>query len=57
MRFVSHGELISRFKQTGVRTSRAVIDVDDHLLMSFLYSCGMMTGSFVELEMTLPVNE
>jgi GNAT superfamily N-acetyltransferase len=50
-------ELISRFKQSGVGTIRPVIDVDDHLLMSFLRSCGMTTGSFVELEMTLPANE
>jgi ribosomal protein S18 acetylase RimI-like enzyme len=49
-------ELISRFKQSGVGTIRTVIDVDDHLPMSFLRSCGMRTGSFVELEMTLPAN-
>jgi hypothetical protein len=50
-------ELISRFKQSGVGTIRTVMDVDDYLLMSFLRSCGMTTGSFVELEMTLPANE
>lgn len=50
-------EFVSRFKQSGVGTIRTVIDVDDHLLMSFLRSCGMTAGPFVELEMTLPANE
>jgi ribosomal protein S18 acetylase RimI-like enzyme len=50
-------EFISRFKQSGVGAIRTVIDVDDHLLMSFLRSCGMTAGPFVELEMTLPANE
>lgn len=49
-------ELISRFKQSGVGTVRTVIDMDDHLLMSFLRSFGMTTGNFVELEMALPDN-
>lgn len=50
-------ELLLRFQQGGVRTVRTVIDVDDHLLMSFLRSCGMTTGSFIELEMILPANK
>jgi ribosomal protein S18 acetylase RimI-like enzyme len=47
-------ELIARFKKCGVEAIRTVIDVDDHLLMSFLRSFGMTAGPFVELEMTLP---
>jgi hypothetical protein len=50
-------ELIPRFTQSGVGTIRTAIDVDDQLLMSSLRSCGMRTGSFVKLEMTLPANE
>ncbi len=46
-------ELIARFKKCNVRAIRTVIDVDDHLLMSFLRSFGMTAGPFVELEMTL----
>jgi ribosomal protein S18 acetylase RimI-like enzyme len=46
-------ELISRFKKSGVGTIRTVIDIEDHLLMSFLRSFGMTAGPFVELEMTL----
>lgn len=46
-------ELIARFKQNGVQAVRTVIDVDDHLLMSFLRSFGMSAGPFVELEMTV----
>lgn len=46
-------ELILRFKESGVGIVRTVIDVDDHLLMSFLRSVGMTAGPFVELEMPL----
>jgi ribosomal protein S18 acetylase RimI-like enzyme len=46
-------ELISRFKKRGVAAIRTVIDVDDHLLMSFLRSFGMSAGPFVELELRL----
>jgi ribosomal protein S18 acetylase RimI-like enzyme len=49
-------ELISRFKKSGVAAVRTVIDVDDHLLMSFLRSFGMTAGPFVELEMTIDRN-
>ena len=45
--------LIARFKKCGVKAVRTVIDVDDHLLMSFLRSFGMTAGPFVELEMAL----
>jgi ribosomal protein S18 acetylase RimI-like enzyme len=44
-------ELISRFKKNGVGAIRTMIDIDDHLLMSFLRSFGMTAGPFVELEM------
>jgi ribosomal protein S18 acetylase RimI-like enzyme len=47
-------ELIERFKKCGVQAIRTVINVDDHLLMSFLRSFGMTAGPFVELEMPLP---
>jgi len=46
-------ELMSRFRQHGVEAVRTVIDVDDHLLMSFLRSFGMSAGPFVELEMAV----
>jgi ribosomal protein S18 acetylase RimI-like enzyme len=49
-------DLILRFKKSGVKTIRTVIDVDDFLLMSFLRSFGMTAGPFVELEMTLDRN-
>jgi len=44
-------ELIARFKKNGVGAIRTMIDIDDHLLMSFLRSFGMTAGPFVELEM------
>jgi ribosomal protein S18 acetylase RimI-like enzyme len=44
-------ELISRFTKNGVGAIRTMIDIDDHLLMSFLRSFGMTAGPFVELEM------
>lgn len=46
-------ELIERFRAQGVGTIRTMIDVDDHLLMSFLRSLGMTAGPFVELEMSI----
>ena len=46
-------ELIARFKKSGVGAVRTMIDVDDHLLMSFLRSFGMTAGPFVELELNL----
>jgi ribosomal protein S18 acetylase RimI-like enzyme len=46
-------ELVARFRQNGVEAVRTVIDVDDHLLMSFFRSCGMTAGPFVELEMAI----
>lgn len=49
-------ELISRFRKSGVAAVRTVIDVDDHLLMSFLRSFGMTAGPFVELEMSIDRN-
>lgn len=50
-------ELISRFKRSGVGVIRTVINMDDHLLMSFLRSFGMAAGPFVELEMNFPTDE
>ena len=46
-------ELIARFRAHGCGTVRTMIDVDDHLLMSFLRSQGMTAGPFVELEMQI----
>src|SRR5262245_25783700 len=45
--------LIARFKAQGCGAVRTMIDVDDHLLMSFLRSQGMTAGPFVELEMKI----
>jgi ribosomal protein S18 acetylase RimI-like enzyme len=45
-------EMVHRFKASGVGAIRTMIDVDDHLLMSFLRSFGMTAGPFVELELT-----
>ena len=46
-------ELVARFKAQGCGAVRTIIDVDDHLLMSFLRSQGMTAGPFVELEMAI----
>jgi len=46
-------ELVARFKAQGCNAVRTIIDVDDHLLMSFLRSQGMTAGPFVELEMPI----
>lgn len=46
-------ELIERFRAQGICTIRTMIDVDDHLLMSFLRSLGMTAGPFVELEISI----
>jgi ribosomal protein S18 acetylase RimI-like enzyme len=50
-------ELIARFKRRGVAAIRTMIDVDDHLLMSFLRSFGMTAGPFLELELTFEADE
>ena len=42
--------MIARFKANGAGAISTMIDVDDHLLMSFLRSSGMTAGPFVELE-------
>ena len=41
------------FASCNVRFVRTMLHVDDHLLMSFFRSQGMMAGPFVELEMPL----
>ncbi len=46
-------ELVDQFRKNGVEAVRTMIDVDDHLLMSFFRSCGMTAGPFVELEMAI----
>jgi ribosomal protein S18 acetylase RimI-like enzyme len=50
-------ELIARFKRRGVAAIRTMIDVDDHLLMSFLRGFGMTAGPFIELELTFGTDE
>ncbi len=45
-------ELIARFKKQGAGAIRTMIEVDDHLLMSFLRSFGMTAGPFLELELS-----
>lgn len=46
-------ELTARFRAQGVSAIRTMIEVDDHLLMSFLRSVGMTAGPFIELEMSI----
>ncbi len=42
-----------RFRQAGVGKVRTVMARDQHLIMSFFRSQGMMAGPFTELEMDL----
>jgi len=46
-------ELVARFRAHGCGAVRTMIDVDNHLLMSFLRSQGMTAGPFIELEMAI----
>lgn len=41
------------FKQTGVDRMRTMLSLDNHLLMSFFRSHGMMAGPYIELEKEL----
>jgi ribosomal protein S18 acetylase RimI-like enzyme len=45
-----------RFAAAKVRSVRTMLHVDDHLLMSFFRSQGMMAGPYVELEMPFDQN-
>lgn len=45
-----------RFRHAGITTIRTMLQIDDHLLMSFFRSHGMAAGPFVELEMPLDPN-
>jgi ribosomal protein S18 acetylase RimI-like enzyme len=45
--------MIDHFAKNGAASIRTMIEVDDHLLMSFLRSFGMTAGPFVELELKL----
>ena len=47
------GVLRQRFQDAGITTIRTMLQIDDHLLMSFFRSHGMTAGPFVELEMLL----
>lgn len=47
-------EAISQnFREAGIDTMRTVLARDNHLLMSFFRSHGMMAGPYIELEMAL----
>ena len=45
--------LSNAFKRTGVGTMRTMISRDNHLLMSFFRSEGMMAGPYIQLEKDL----
>lgn len=45
--------LVARFADIGVERIRTVLDIDDHLLMSFFRSHGMTPGPFLPLEMAI----
>ena len=42
-----------RFERVGVRTLRTMLASDNHLILSFFRSQGMMAGPFIPLEMEL----
>ncbi len=43
----------ARFRATGVETIRTMLSRDNHLLMSFFRSHGMMAGPYIQLEKAL----
>ncbi len=45
--------LVVHFRDNGVGAIRTMVNIDDHLLISFLRSLGMTAGPFVELEMSI----
>jgi hypothetical protein len=45
--------ICERFKGTGVTTVRTLLARDNHLVMSFFRSQGMMAAAFVALELRL----
>ena len=45
--------MAARFRAAGVDTMRTMLARDDHLLMSFFCSQGMMAGPFIQLETAL----
>jgi len=46
-------EMLDRLRPTGVKTVRTMVNIDEHMLMSFFRSKGMTAGPFVELEATM----
>lgn len=45
--------LCEAFRQAGITKVRTIMARDNHLVLSFFRSQGMMAGSFIELEMAL----
>jgi len=50
-------EISERFRETGVDKMRTMLSRDNHLLMSFFRSHGMMAGPYIELEKDLGDDE
>lgn len=50
-------EISKFFVQSGTRTIRTMLHIDDHLLMSFFRFKGLSAGPFIELDMTLEEGE
>ncbi len=48
--------LCDRFRRAGVTKVRTIMARDNHLVLSFFRSQGMMAGPFIELEMALDRN-
>jgi ribosomal protein S18 acetylase RimI-like enzyme len=46
-------EICARFRKAGVDRVRTMLAKDDHLIMSFFRSQGMMAGPFIQLEKDL----
>ena len=45
--------MCSHFRRAGVKTLRTMIHRDEHLLLAFFRSQGMMAGPFIQLEKSL----
>lgn len=46
-------EICRRMKQSGIKTVRTMVNLDDTLTLSFFRSQGMRTGRYIELEKLL----
>jgi ribosomal protein S18 acetylase RimI-like enzyme len=45
--------LCETFKSAGVEKVRTMVDRDNHLVLAFFRSLGMMTGPFIQVEKDL----